>query len=233
MRALRLSLVFRLLLGPLWLGATLATAGAQALQPSGVIEHRQSQATSSFTLRGPLNKVVDGDTLDIDDAQLGVVRVRLAAIDAPELSVQRRATAEKPKRQIPAQAFGRQSSEHLQRLLSQQPQSQLRAECSQWERRRHDQSSYLPAPQEPSRSQRRSARPRAICRVWHGATDVNWAQVQAGYAWVYRSVLHEQTPANRAQLLAAEASAQAARRGLWADPEPLAPWRWRFQRRAY
>ena len=165
MRALRLSLVFRLLLGPLWLGATLATAGAQALQPSGVIERRQSQATSSFTLRGPLNKVVDGDTLDIDDAQLGVVRVRLAAIDAPELSVQRRATAEKPKRQIPAQAFGRQSSEHLQRLLSQQPQSQLRAECSQWERRRHDQSGTIVSARAICRNHRKCKRDTHGCTV--------------------------------------------------------------------
>ncbi len=30
-----------------------------------------------------------------------------------------------------------------------------------------------------------------------------------------------------------EEEARVARRGLWADPEPVPPWEWRTQRKAY
>ena len=62
---------------------------------------------------------------------------------------------------------------------------------------------------------------RLLGRVVAGVVDANAAQVRAGYAWVYRRFSQD------VQLIAFEAEAKAARRGLWRDPNPVPPWRWR------
>ena len=53
------------------------------------------------------------------------------------------------------------------------------------------------------------------------------AQVRAGMAWYFRRYAKELTPGRRQRYADMEAQAQAARRGLWADAEPVAPWDWR------
>jgi len=45
--------------------------------------------------------------------------------------------------------------------------------------------------------------------------------VKAGYAWWYRAFSKDK------KLEALEAEARLAKRGLWADPHPVAPWDWR------
>jgi endonuclease YncB( thermonuclease family) len=62
---------------------------------------------------------------------------------------------------------------------------------------------------------------RTLGRVLVAGTDANAAQVRDGYAWVYRRF------ENDVALIAQEAEAKAARRGLWRDPEPVPPWVWR------
>jgi len=62
---------------------------------------------------------------------------------------------------------------------------------------------------------------RVLGRVLVGQIDVNAAQVRAGYAWVYRRFMQD------AQLIALEAEAKAAGRGLWRDPNAVPPWRFR------
>jgi endonuclease YncB( thermonuclease family) len=62
---------------------------------------------------------------------------------------------------------------------------------------------------------------RTLGRVLVAGSDANAAQVRDGYAWVFRRF--ENDPA----LIAQEAEAKAAGRGLWRDPEPLPPWVWR------
>jgi endonuclease YncB( thermonuclease family) len=62
---------------------------------------------------------------------------------------------------------------------------------------------------------------RVLGRVYVGPVDVNAEQVRAGYAWVFRRFV--QDPA----LLALEAEAKAAQRGLWRDRKPVPPWAWR------
>lgn len=62
---------------------------------------------------------------------------------------------------------------------------------------------------------------RVLGRVYAGPVDVNAEQVRAGFAWVFRRF--EQDPA----LLALEAEAKIARRGLWRDLKPVPPWVWR------
>ncbi|MBU1235402.1 MAG: thermonuclease family protein [Gammaproteobacteria bacterium] len=70
---------------------------------------------------------------------------------------------------------------------------------------------------------------RDICVVYIGGKDANLAQVEAGLAWWYRKYAKEQTPQQRVDYEAAETRAKAARRGLWADAEPVPPWEWRHR----
>lgn len=63
---------------------------------------------------------------------------------------------------------------------------------------------------------------RTVGRVKVGALLVNVEMVRRGFAWWFRDYAK-----NDADLEAAEASARGARRGLWADKAPVAPWEWR------
>lgn len=56
--------------------------------------------------------------------------------------------------------------------------------------------------------------------------SANEEQVRAGCAWWYRQYAPKET-----RLEALETEARAARRGLWADKEPIAPWEWRKRER--
>ena len=56
---------------------------------------------------------------------------------------------------------------------------------------------------------------------------MNLERVRAGMAWWYRQYAKEQTPADRQLYELAENDARAAKRGLWADNEPMPPWEWR------
>jgi len=64
---------------------------------------------------------------------------------------------------------------------------------------------------------------RLVCTIWVGSMDANLEQVKRGMAWVYRK--YAKDPA----YFRAEEEARAARRGLWADPNPVPPWEWRRQ----
>lgn len=64
---------------------------------------------------------------------------------------------------------------------------------------------------------------RVLGNVYAAGVDVNAEQVRRGYAWVFRRF------SNDKKLLALEADARAARRGLWRDRAPVAPWIWREQ----
>jgi micrococcal nuclease len=55
--------------------------------------------------------------------------------------------------------------------------------------------------------------------------SLNQEIVPAGFAWQFRKY------SNDATLAAAEAEARAARRGLWVDAHPVAPWEWRQAQR--
>jgi endonuclease YncB( thermonuclease family) len=70
---------------------------------------------------------------------------------------------------------------------------------------------------------------RDICVVYIGGKDANLAQVEAGLAWWYRKYAKEQTAQQRFDYEAAETSAKAGRRGLWADAGAVPPWEWRHR----
>ena len=62
---------------------------------------------------------------------------------------------------------------------------------------------------------------RTLGRVVVNGVDANAEMVRQGYAWVYRK--YSKTP----ELLRIEAQAKEAKRGLWADADPIPPWEWR------
>jgi endonuclease YncB( thermonuclease family) len=73
---------------------------------------------------------------------------------------------------------------------------------------------------------------RILGKIILGGRDINLEQVESGYAWWYRYYADEQSPTDRELYGAAEAAAQQARRGLWADPTPIDPYDWRRSKRS-
>ena len=99
------------------------------------------------------------------------------------------------------QPFGRASKQHLAELVANR---EAVAECSKTDRYR-----------------------RRVCRVMVDGADAGLEQVRAGLAWFFRRYAKVLPPDRRQQYADMEAQAQAARRGLWAEAEPVAPWDWR------
>lgn len=66
---------------------------------------------------------------------------------------------------------------------------------------------------------------RTVARVQCQGQDASAYQVGAGMAWVF--VKYSTDPS----LTPIEAAAMAAGVGLWADPQPVAPWAWRQAKR--
>lgn len=66
---------------------------------------------------------------------------------------------------------------------------------------------------------------RSVCELFLGDQSVNARMVGEGWAWAYESsggrYLRDKS------LLALQADAKAARRGLWAGAKPIPPWEWR------
>ena len=67
---------------------------------------------------------------------------------------------------------------------------------------------------------------RTVARVTCSGVDSNAEQVRAGMAWVFDKYV-----IGRA-LYAVQDEARTARRGLWADAMPVAPWEWRQSKAA-
>lgn len=62
---------------------------------------------------------------------------------------------------------------------------------------------------------------RTLGEIFVGDKSINLAMVRDGMAWHYKKYSQHE---NYAQ---AESQARAAKRGLWADEKPMAPWDWR------
>ena len=61
----------------------------------------------------------------------------------------------------------------------------------------------------------------AHARVFVDGTDVNLAMVRSGMAWRFEKYSKD------GAFQRAQDEARAARRGLWADTNPVSPWEWR------
>ena len=68
---------------------------------------------------------------------------------------------------------------------------------------------------------------RTLARVYCDEVDANSEQVRRGMAWIFTRYAPKDSP-----LYAVEAEARTARRGLWADAEPVPPWEWRRSKAA-
>lgn len=141
-------------------------------------------------LSGRVVGVVDGDTVDVLNADRETCRIRLMGIDAPE---RRQPFYERAKQHLADLAIGRDVIVKWHKL-----------------------------------DNRKS---RLVGQVFIDGRDINLALVSAGYAWWYRAYAREQLPSDRAAYAAAEATAQANKAGLWADPDPTPPWDWRKGKR--
>jgi micrococcal nuclease len=64
---------------------------------------------------------------------------------------------------------------------------------------------------------------RQVATLEAGGRDLGKQLVAEGLAWHYTRYSDDE------DLAAAEAEARAARRGLWADPDPVPPWVWRAE----
>ena len=67
---------------------------------------------------------------------------------------------------------------------------------------------------------------RLLAQVNLGNLDVNFAMVSDGMAWCYEQYLVRTAACHKAQT-----EAKTAKRGLWVDPVPLAPWEFRKAQR--
>lgn len=62
---------------------------------------------------------------------------------------------------------------------------------------------------------------RLIAHVVVDGRDVGWTMVEQGMAWCYEGYVKDSTCHLR------QDRARATKVGLWADPEPTPPWKWR------
>lgn len=67
---------------------------------------------------------------------------------------------------------------------------------------------------------------RTVAHVRCGGIDASWHQVGSGLAWCFTRYL-----VDRDTCLPLEKQARDARRGLWSDADPLAPWDFRARNR--
>jgi endonuclease YncB( thermonuclease family) len=69
---------------------------------------------------------------------------------------------------------------------------------------------------------------RTIGRVTCDGADANSEQVRRGMAWVFVRYAPKGSP-----LYGLEAAAKVQRLGLWSEPHPIAPWKWRAAERKH
>jgi hypothetical protein len=72
---------------------------------------------------------------------------------------------------------------------------------------------------------------RLVGTVTIGSVNANFEQLKTGLAWYYREYAGDVAPENRPLYEGAESEARAAKRGLWRDINPIAPWVYRGESR--
>lgn len=71
---------------------------------------------------------------------------------------------------------------------------------------------------------------RVVAKLFVEGSDAGLQQLRRGMAWHYLHHAAEQTAADRQAYAAAEQEARRARRGLWSEAKPVAPWEFRRAR---
>lgn len=157
----------------------------------------------SETLFGRCIGVTDGDTVTILDKGNVQHVIRLFAIDAPETSCHRQKPSSLDDECVErGQPFGRAAKKSLSDLVY---GKEVNVELQPGE-------TYG----------------RRIGTVWAGPINANLEQVKRGYAMMYRKyALHGLLPDEFREMENAERVAQERGLGLWSDPDPVPPWRFR------
>ena len=157
---------------------------------------------ASFKLDGSQfdHLFADGDTITVRNRDGAIHKIRMHAIDSPELK----------------QAGGEQARNWL---IEQVMNRDVKIVVNNTDR-----------------YQRQVAKvvlPVAGCeqRLCDGEVDVNLQAIAAGHAWWYREYSRSQSSQDRVLYEAAEEKARNARKGLWRQTAPLAPWQWRTEQR--
>lgn len=70
---------------------------------------------------------------------------------------------------------------------------------------------------------------REVGKILITGQDVNLTQVTRGLAWHYKQYEREQSAIDRKLYDTAEREARSARRGIWADADPVPPWEFRHK----
>jgi endonuclease YncB( thermonuclease family) len=140
---------------------------------------------SSRDIHGKVVGISDGDTLTILDSSNRQHKIRLNAIDAPELG----------------QPFGQASKKALSDICYSKQASAVYVDTDKYGR--------------------------TVADVTCGRYDTALHMLTRGYAWVF-----DQYASNYQHLYTYQDTAKSARKGLWADEQPIAPWDWRHPERA-
>ncbi|MEB4590158.1 thermonuclease family protein [Candidatus Thiothrix sp. Deng01] len=72
---------------------------------------------------------------------------------------------------------------------------------------------------------------RVVAKIIANGKDVALEQLNNGCAWHYTAYAKEQSAADQQTYAAAEQQARKARKGLWREKQPVAPWDYRRQQR--
>lgn len=132
------------------------------------------------TISGKVIAISDGDTLTLLVDGNRQIKIRLAAIDAPEKN----------------QAFGNRAKQQLSDLC-------------------FDKNATLKVISTDRYG-------RTVGDIYCAGSNANLEMVKSGLAWVFRKY-----DKGFEYLYESEEEARTAKRGLWADPNPIAPWDWR------
>lgn len=156
-------------------------------------------------LRGKVVGVTDGDTITVLDSNYQQHTVRLFAIDTPETSCHAKTPSGKDEACVEnGQPFGKAAKKSMSNMVfGKEVVVQLESG-----------STYG----------------REIGTVFVDGLNANLAQVQRGYAWVYRQYTKGMSKVDKYALFDAEDNAKRQGLGLWADSDPTPPWKWRHSK---
>ena len=68
---------------------------------------------------------------------------------------------------------------------------------------------------------------RTLGKIVFDRKDINLAMINAGLAWHYKKYQNDQSRSDRLLYAHAEDQARQQHIGLWRDPTPTPPWKWR------
>ena len=169
--------------------------GSSANTPS----QKPTEKGSIYT--GTVIKVHDGDTINVRDPHGATHKVRLHAVDAPELK----------------QSYGTTAQHWLSEQIQDQP---IKIRVITKDRYQREVAQVF----RPSTD----CEAHTLCDT---DEDVNLQLLEHGHVWWYRDYAKEQRPQDKTRYSQAEANARQQHIGLWDNAHPTPPWEWRRAQR--